>query len=132
VRPWIRFILTAHFNQAAERAARILAAGRASTALNALLETSGIDDRALDALFDALFGATVTRGRYISSLAEAGTAVSPQTATRDLSALAQAGFLTPVGEKRGRAYTAAPALLDIRRDVGLGVAWKHVDPFARH
>lgn len=85
----------------------------------------------MDALFDALFGATVTRGRYINSLAEVGTSISPQTATRDLTALAQAGLLTPTGEKRGRAYAAAPALIDIRREVGLGRAWKHVDPFAR-
>lgn len=131
VRPWIRFILTAHLNQAMERAARIVAAGRASTALGELLEAANIDDRAMDALFDALFGATVTRGRYINSLAEAGTSISPQTATRDLTALAQAGLLTPAGEKRGRAYTAAPALIEIRREVGLGRAWRHVDPFTR-
>lgn len=131
VRPWIRFVLTAHLNQAMERADRIKAAGRASTALSDLLEAAGIDERATDALFDVLFGATVTRGRYITSLGEAGTAISPQTATRDLSALAQAGLLTPTGEKRGRAYTAAQTLLDLRREVGLGRAWRHVDPFSR-
>jgi len=131
VRPWIRFILTAHLNQAMERAARIEAAGRASTALSDLLEDSGMDDRAMDALFDALFGAVVTRGRYVRSLADAGTDISPQTATRDLMALVRAGLLTATGEKRGRAYRAAPTLLDLRRDVGLGRAWRHIDPFAR-
>jgi Fic family protein len=131
VRPWIQFVLTAHLNQAMERASRIVAAGQASTALSGLLEAANIDDRAMDALFDALFGATVTRGRYITSLGEAGTEISPQTATRDLTALAQAGFLTATGEKRGRAYIAAPTLLDLRREVGLGRAWKHINPFAQ-
>ncbi|MFD4958430.1 Fic family protein [Microbacterium sp. NPDC058389] len=50
VRPWIRFILTAHLNQGMERAARIVAAGRASTARGELLEARGVDDRAMDAL----------------------------------------------------------------------------------
>jgi Fic family protein len=131
VRPWIRFILTAHYNQAKERASRIAAAGEASMALSELLETAGVDDRAMEALYDALFGATVTRGRYITSLAEASTEITPQTATRDLTKLAQAGLLTAIGEKRGRAYTAADKLVDLRREVGLGRAWKHVDPFAR-
>ncbi|WP_285039895.1 Fic family protein [Plantibacter sp. lyk4-40-MEA-4] len=130
VRPWIRFVLTAHFNQAMERASRIVAAGKASTALSDLLEGAGVDDRAMDALFDALFGATVTRGRYMTSLAESGTEISPQTATRDLTTLAQAGLLTATGEKRGRAYTAAEPLLNLRREVGLGRAWRHIDPFS--
>jgi Fic family protein len=130
VRPWLRFVLTAHLNQAMERKARIDSAGRASEALGRALEAADVDDRALDSLYDALFGAVVTRGRYIKSLADAGADVSPQTATRDLMALARAGLLTAVGEKRGRAYTAAPALVDLRREVGLGRAWRHVDPFA--
>ncbi|TDX77366.1 Fic family protein [Rathayibacter sp. PhB151] len=130
VRPWIRFVLTAHLNQARERAARITAASDASTALSELLRAAGIDDRALDPLFDALFGATVSRGRYIASLAEAGASISPQTATRDLATLAQAGLLATSGEKRGRVYTAADPLLRLRREVGLGRAWRDVDPFA--
>ncbi|MGW8483529.1 Fic family protein [Microbacterium sp. NPDC055903] len=130
VRPWIRFILTAHFNQAAERAARIIAAGNAASALNDLVASSGIDDRALDALFDAVFGATLTRGRYIASLADAGLEVSEQTATRDLAGLAKAGLLIASGEKRGRAYRAGQPLLEIKEAVGLGRAWRHADPFA--
>lgn len=129
VRPWIRFILTAHLNQAMERKARIDSAGRASEALGQVLESTDVDDRALDALYDALFGAVVTRGRYIKSLADAGVQISPQTATRDLAALARTGLLTANGERRGRAYTAAPALVDIRREVGLGRTWRQVDPF---
>ena len=95
-----------------------------------LVLAAGVDDRALDALFDALLGATLTRGRYISSLAEAGATVSPQTATRDLATLAQAGLLATSGEKRGRVYTAGDPLLHLRREVGLGRAWRDVDPFA--
>lgn len=129
VRPWVRFILTAHYNQAAERASRIVAAGKAATALGGLIDMAGVDDRAMDALFDAIFGATVTRGRYIASLADAGTDVSPQTATRDLTELAKSGLLIASGEKRGRAYQAGQPLLALKEEVGLGRAWKHVDPF---
>lgn len=130
VRPWVRFILTAHYNQARERAARIAAASEAYVALGELLEGAGVDDRAMEPLYDALFGATVTRGRYITSLAEVGTEISLQTATRDLTRLSQAGLLTASGEKRGRAYTAADKLVELRRAVGLGQAWRRVDPFA--
>ncbi|NQX05006.1 hypothetical protein HQQ82_09370 [Rathayibacter sp. VKM Ac-2856] len=104
--------------------------GAGTTALGELWRVAGIDDRALDPLLDALFGPTVSRGRYIVSLAEAGTPVSPQTATRDLATLAQAGLLATSGEKRGRVYTAADPLLRLRREVGLGRAWRDVDPFA--
>lgn len=84
----------------------------------------------MEPLYDALFGATVTRGRYITSLAEVGTEISLQTATRDLTRLSQAGLLAATGEKRGRAYTAADRLVELRRAVGLGQAWRRVDPFA--
>lgn len=130
VRPWIRFVLTAHLNQAHERAHRILAAGAVSTELGAMLEEAGIDDRAMDPLFDALFNNTVTRGRYIASLADSGIEISEQTATRDLVALSRAGLLEASGQRRGRAYTASERLRDLRDSVGLGRVWKHIDPFA--
>lgn len=129
VRPWIRFILTAHLNQALERAQRIASAGRASAALGDMLEDAGIDDRAMDPLFDALFGSSVTRGRYIASLAESGITISPQTATRDLVALVKAGLLVATGEKRGRAYAASQRLVDLQREVGLGRVRKPENPF---
>lgn len=130
VRPWVRFILTAHLNQAAERAARIIAVSEASMKLDEMLSSAGVDDRAMDALFDALLGASVTRARYIASLADSGTEVSPQTATRDLTALTKAGLLVSSGQKRGRTYKAGEVLVDLRQRVRLGRAWKHVDPFA--
>lgn len=130
VRPWIRFILTAHLNQALERVERMRASGDAYDALATLVAAAGLPERTLEAVYDAIFGATVTRSRYLAALADSGEEISDQTATRDLSSLARAGLLAQSGQKRGSRYTAGERVLEVRREVGLGKAWRPVDPFA--
>lgn len=129
VRPWIRFMLTAHLNQAKERVARVEASARAYGELEGLLHPAGLPERTLEAAYEALLGSTVTRGRYLAALADGGEEITPQTATRDLTKLTDAGLLVATGAKRGKRYSASESLIAIRRKVGLGRAWNAVDPF---
>lgn len=128
-RPWIRFILTAHWNQALELKQRNAAAAEAAAKMEDLLAESSLNERSIEALYSAMFGGTVTRARYMSALADAGEPISEQTASRDLGALVDAGLLLAHGDKRGRRYTPGGKVRQASRSAGLGYAWRQVDPF---
>ncbi|MHA3725289.1 Fic family protein [Leucobacter sp. HY1910] len=130
VKPWIRFMLTAHFNQALERKQRIAAAGEAAAAMDEMVSSVGLPSRTTEALYSLMFGGTITRARYISALEESGDPVSEQTASRDLLALVRAHLLVPHGDKRGRRYGPSQSVVEAARAAGLGWAWRAVDPFA--
>lgn len=74
------------------------------------------------ALVDAAMGYRVRNATY-RKLAE----VTDQVASRDLKQLVDDGLLTPVGQKRGRFYTASEALTRITG--GRPQALKVEDPF---
>lgn len=130
VRPWIRFILTAHLNQAEAMLARYTSAEHAAVRLDELVSEHSLPERTLGALYDAVYGLSLRRSTYLAALREQGENISDLTASRDLNALAGAGILTAHGEKRGRFYTASPLLERIREDSGLGRTRTHIDPFA--
>jgi len=130
VRPWIRFVLTAHLNQAEERVERIRASGEAYSALENMARRDGLPERSLEAVFDVLLGSTITRGRYLAALTEAGEPISEQTATRDLTALVQVGLLSRSGDKRGARYSAGKRTIELRDQLGLGRVRRDVEPFA--
>lgn len=130
-RPWIRFILTAHLRQAEALERRVAASSQAWTELEALTTRSRVPERAVSALFEAVFGYRVWRATYMAGLDAAGESISEQTATRDFKALVDAGLLEPHGDKRGRYYTAAPPLQDIARRARQARRPKdYSDPFA--
>ncbi|MBY6060151.1 Fic family protein [Microbacterium esteraromaticum] len=128
-KPWIRFMLTAHLNQAREIEQRILSAGKAAQAMEALVEHTALPERVTQALYSAMFGNTVTRARYMAALEEAGEPVSEQTASRDLGALAKEGLLVAHGDKRGRRYAPSDIVKTASREAGLGFKWRDIDPF---
>lgn len=128
-RPWVRFMLTAHLNQALEIQQRIMSAGEAAQAMEELIEHTALPERAVQALYSAMFGSTVTRARYMDALDEAGEPISEQTASRDLGALAKEGLLTAHGDKRGRFYAASEIVKAASREAGLGYKWRDYDPF---
>ncbi|HPT94494.1 MAG TPA: Fic family protein [Microbacteriaceae bacterium] len=130
-RPWIRFMLSAHLNQALELAQRVAAAGEAAQAVEDLAAEAALPERTLEALYSAMFGNTVTRARYMAALEEAGGAISEQTASRDLGALAAAGLLVAHGDKRGRRYTPSEVVKAASRKAGLGYRWRDTDPFEK-
>ena len=61
------------------------------------------------ALIDAAFGIPVRNNRYRTE-----NNISDVVASRDLKKLCDHDWLMPVGEKRGRFYTATKKLADIR------------------
>lgn len=128
-RPWLRFMLTAHLNQALEIQDRITSAGKAAQAMEVLIGHTDLPGRVVQALYSAMFGNTVARARYMDVLEEAGEPVSEQTASRDLSSLAKEGLLIARGDKRGRSYVASETIKAAFREAGLGYKWRDIDPF---
>jgi Fic family protein len=104
-RPWLRFCLTAHYRQARTLLRRIEETEALWDRCEQLARRHRLADRTVGPLCDAARGWQLRRSLYVKSvLSSAGEQITDATATRDLAALAKAGLLTPVGEKRGRSY----------------------------
>jgi Fic family protein len=113
-RPWLRFALTAHYRQALTLLRRIDEAEVLWDRCEQLARQRGLPDRSVGALCDAARGWRLRRSLYVKTvLSSAGEAISEDTATRDLRALAAAGVLDAVGERRGRSYLATSVLRDL-------------------
>lgn len=113
-RAWLRFSLTAHLRQAQTLQRRVRASEQMWVELEQLVRASRVPERSIVVLFDAAYGYRVRRSTYIASLKEAGEEISENTATRDFKSIVDAGLLDAHGDKRGRFYTAAAPLRDIR------------------
>lgn len=104
-RPWVRFMLTAHYRQSSTLIARAQILNRLWDDVEQELERAGLPERAVVAVCEAARGAVLRRQTYMA-LAE----VEERTAGRDLKTLTEAGYLRGEGEKRGRLYTGSPAV----------------------
>jgi Fic family protein len=122
---WIRFSLRAHHVQAQTVRRRVAEAAELFRRLDDVATESGLHDRVSSALYDAAIGLAVRRSRYAK---DAG--LKDGTATGDLRALVTLGLLVPRGETKGRTYTAAPKLLELRREVRSTMPGRAVDPYA--
>ena len=109
-RPWIRFCLNAHFNQATTLLRRTKELERVWDELEIIIQSRGLPTRVIYALSDATFGFKIRNATY-RSLAE----VSQPVASRDLQLLVENGLIIPAGEKRGRIYMASEALKALRQ-----------------
>ena len=107
--PWIRFCLRAHYQQAATLIRRNAEMGRTWEQISEAIKAEKLDPRLEIALMDAAFGIPVRNNRYRTE-----NNISDVVASRDLKKLCDHGWLMPVGEKRGRFYTATKRLSDIR------------------
>lgn len=105
-RPWIRFVLRAHYHQAHLMGWRIEESNRVWAAVDGVRAEAGLDERNMGSLFDAAEGYRVRRYRHV---AYADT--SERVASADLRKLVNLGLLRPVGERRGRYYLASEHLL---------------------
>lgn len=108
-RPWVRFCLRAHLQQAMTLERRVKEIARLFNDLETEIERRNLNQRMLPALYDAAVGYRVKRDRYRTQ-----ADVSGQVASKDLAILVGAGLLIAKGEKRGRVYIASPSLLEIR------------------
>ncbi len=120
---WIRFCLTGHYVQAQTLLHRMRELERLYVELSDLVVARGLPDRMALALIQAAFGTRVRNSSYRVS-----ADVSKNLASRDLKVLVDAGLLVPEGERRGRFYSAAPVVAEIRQKLRLPK--KVDDPFA--
>lgn len=107
-RPWIRFCLNAHLQQALTVSRRVKETDRLWSELEIEVRRRKLDERMIPALYDAAIGIRIRSARYCV-IAD----VSKQIATRDLRVLVSEGFLDPKGERRGRTYVASTTLKQI-------------------
>ena len=104
-RPWLRFVLTAHYRQAQTMVRRAEEGERTWTMLTQEAARLHLPERALPALFNASMGFRLRNSVY-RELA----GVTETIAGRDLKLLAEAGLLEPRGERRGRFYVGTQRL----------------------
>ena len=109
--PWVRFCLRAHYQQAATLIKRNQEIGRLWGEVEKIITAYALHDRMEIALMDAAFGLQVRNQRYRQE-----NDISDVMASRDLRKLCELNLLVPVGEKRGRYYTAAAPLKKLREE----------------
>lgn len=107
--PWIRFCLTAHYQQAETLLRRNSEIQRLWGRLEEELEIQRLNPRMIVALADAALGFRVRNSAY-RKLAE----VSDQVASKDLRALVEHDLLVPKGDKKWRYYIASERLRQAR------------------
>ena len=108
-RPWVRFCLKAHYRQARTLLRRTREIERVYNDLHGLVARLGLHERTALALLEALSGLRVRNASYRVS-----ADISNNLASRDLKALVDAGLLAPQGERRGRSYSPAALVRQIR------------------
>jgi Fic family protein len=106
--PWVRFCLIAHYQQSATLTKRNNHVGRVWEEVSRIVTLNGYPERMESVMLDAAFGYRVRSNRYREEVD-----ISDVVATRDLRKLCEAGYLIPVGEKRGRYYRGSPILRGI-------------------
>ncbi len=109
IRPWVRFVLTAHYRQALTLERRIREGEILWESIDNERGRLGIDERTMGTLYSAAIGLRIRRPDHI-----ANAEVSERVATTDLRTLVDAGLLEPIGEKRGRLYGAAEPLRQLQ------------------
>jgi Fic family protein len=122
-RPWIQFILNAHYQQATT----LLRRSREMARLWEIIETEamnrGLMGRVVPPLVNAALGYKTRNQTY-----RMATDVSDNQASHDLTTLVREGLLIAQGAKRGRFYVASDKLLAMRELAR--EPKKHEDPFS--
>jgi Fic family protein len=106
--PWVRFCLTAHFQQAATLMKRNSTVSAVWGEIEKIRRAHGFPERCDLPLMDAAFGYKVRNQRYRED-----QEISDVVASRDLKKLTDVNLLKPVGEKRGRYYIAGEPLRNL-------------------
>lgn len=111
-RPWLRFILTAHYRQARTLLIRVREMEALWNLLEVEIKRKGLPERTLVGLSDAANGYRVRNATYRTA-----AEVSEAVAGRDLKLLADVEMLVAVGERRGRFYVASRQLKTLAKNV---------------
>ncbi|WP_055549129.1 Fic family protein [Streptomyces sp. NBRC 110028] len=104
-RPWVRFCLRAHHQQAQTVERQVDTTRTLWAALEEAIEKQGWAERLLYALYPAAMGNRVRRATY-----QVDAELSEQQAQRDIRELVRARWLVPHGEAQGRYYTAGEGM----------------------
>lgn len=107
--PWIRFMLKAHYQQAATVERRQQEYGDVWGEIEKRLKELRFPDRATAPLVEAAFGMSIKNVRY-----RVHADVNTLTASRDLRALVDEDLLESFGAKKGTYYKATPLLISMR------------------
>jgi Fic family protein len=107
-RPWVRFCLMAHCQQAELHIRRTKEIEQTYVELENLVSRAGLHERTALALLQAASGLIVRNASYRTS-----ADISANAASRELKSLADAGLLIAKGDRRGRNYVAAPPVAEI-------------------
>ncbi|WP_420610961.1 Fic family protein [Candidatus Poriferisodalis sp.] len=120
-RPWIRFMLRAHYRQAWTLRRRVHETESLYDGISQLVARRRLPSRAVGVLADAARGRRIRRSIYIRLVEMTdGDPVSDLTASRDLKALVDAGVLEATGAGRGRTYHGSRELQELWRAVRSG------------
>ncbi len=116
-RPWVRFCLNAHFQQAQRVLTRVADAEELWTRCEEIAAREGLPSRVVGPLCDAARGLRLRNWSYRLAVRESeGVDVEISTASRDLRALVSKGLLVARGETRGRVYLPGEALHALRME----------------
>jgi Fic family protein len=111
-RPWVRFVLTAHYIQAQTLVRRAQEAERRWDVVSQEVSRRGLPERSAAAVFNAAMGFRLRNATYREA-----TGVSDSVAGRDLKALSESGLIQGLGERRGRSYVASPVLRTLEESI---------------
>jgi len=112
-KPWIRFVLNAHYRQAEQVRVNAAQLNASWNEVAHLVEALGMHERVVSPLVHVETGNRLTNQLYRTLVLEAGDSISTLTASRDLADLVEARLLVAVGDTRARSYVAGPALEQI-------------------
>lgn len=112
-RPWLRFILNAHYSQALRVQQNYRFAESSWAEVSRLVNQFKIDERVISSLVHVLNGNALKNSTYIAISKDNGDVVSELTASRDLAKLVELDLLKAIGEARGRSYVGGRKLAEI-------------------
>jgi Fic family protein len=124
-RPWIRFMLSAHYQQARRILRRDAEMANVFSELEEVLRPYAFKDRALTSLVNSAFGYKIKNSSYRT---ESGAEISQEIASRDLRMLAELGLIEPRGKTHGRYYVPTARLREVRERSR--IVEVSIDPFS--
>lgn len=108
--PFIKFCLTAHFQQAENLLRQDTFLENIWNEIAVEVKKRKLMDRTTWAIADASIGIKVRNSTYRKQ-----TNITNESASKDLRTLVEAGLLVPKGERKGRYYEASDAVIDLAR-----------------
>lgn len=113
-KPWVRFCLKAHYQQASTLLRRMDESAQLYAEIEHIVLRYDLNERTAMPLFDSALGMTLNSARY-----QEDADVTAHIASRDLRRLSDIGLLEAQGETRARKYLAGRELTEARKRVRL-------------